>query len=112
METQVEETETRVEEIATRIEKKKTVSKGLKWPIILGILGIHIGLLWAPSTFTWEALWVCVALSFITGLLGITACFHRLLAHRSFAVPKWLEYVLTLCCSVDRVTPVTCASVS
>jgi stearoyl-CoA desaturase (delta-9 desaturase) len=68
-----------------------------KWDILAGIVLIHAGALLAPFTFTWSGLWVFVALQFVTGLIGITLCYHRLLAHRSFQVPKWLEYVLTVC---------------
>ena len=67
-----------------------------KWDILAGIAIIHAGVLLAPFTFTWSAFWVFFWLQWITGLLGITLCYHRLLAHRSFQVPKWLEYVLTL----------------
>ena len=68
-----------------------------KWDIVAGIAIIHAGVFLAPFTFTWPAFWVAFWLQWITGLLGITLCFHRLLAHRSFQVPKWLEYLLTLC---------------
>lgn len=68
----------------------------IKWDIVAGIAIIHIGALFAPFTFTWSALWVFIALQVVTAM-GITLCFHRLLAHRSFQVPKWLEYILTLC---------------
>ncbi len=67
-----------------------------KWGILAGIVFIHISALLAPWTFTWDAFWVFCALSVMTGMLGVTLCFHRLLAHRSFYVPKWLEYLLTL----------------
>ena len=68
----------------------------IKWDILLGILFIHLGLIFAPMTFNWKALWVFVTLQWITGGLGICLCFHRLLTHKSFETPKWLEYVLTL----------------
>ena len=68
-----------------------------KWGILAGIVFIHAGALLAPFTFTWSAFWVFVVLQFATGLFGVTLCYHRLLAHRSFHIPKWLEYVLTLC---------------
>ena len=71
-----------------------------KWDIALGVAVIHIGALLGPWTFTWSAFWVFMVLQFATGLLGITLCYHRLLAHRSFQVPRWLEYVLTLCGSL------------
>lgn len=66
-----------------------------KWGIVAGIAGIHVGALLAPLTFRWDAFWVFVGLQLLTGF-GITVGFHRLLAHRSYQVPKWLEYVLTL----------------
>lgn len=72
----------------------------IKWDILLGIAILHLGLLFAPFTFTWKGFWVFFALQWITGGLGICLCFHRLLTHRSFEVPKWLEYVLTLCGSL------------
>ena len=68
----------------------------IKWEIAAGIAVIHAGALLGFFTFTWGAFWAFFWLQWITGLLGITLCFHRLLAHRSFQVPKWLEYVLTL----------------
>ena len=68
-----------------------------KWEIVAGIAVIHLGALAAPFTFTWSAFWVFIVLQFVTGLLGVTLCYHRLLTHRSFHVPKWLEYVLTVC---------------
>lgn len=58
---------------------------------------IHIGCLFAPFTFTWPAFWVAAFLFWISGGIGIDLCFHRLLTHRSFKVPKWLEYGLTIC---------------
>ena len=71
-----------------------------KWEIMAGIFVIHAGVVLAPFTFTWSAFWVFFWLQWVTGLLGITLCYHRLLAHRSYQVPKWLEYVLTLCGSL------------
>ena len=68
-----------------------------KWGIMAGIALIHAGALLAPFTFTWSAFWVFFTLQFATGLLGVTLCFHRLLAHRSFQVSKGLEYFLTAC---------------
>jgi stearoyl-CoA desaturase (delta-9 desaturase) len=33
----------------------------------------------------------------VTGGLGVTLGWHRLVSHRSFQVPMWLEYFLVLC---------------
>jgi len=68
----------------------------IKWDILAGIVVIHLGALAAFWTFTWPAFWLFVGLQFLTGL-GITVGYHRLLTHRSFQVPKWLEYTLTVC---------------
>ena len=68
-----------------------------KWGIFVGIVIIHAGALLAPFTFTWSAFWVFFVMQFVTGLFGVTLCYHRLLTHRSFSVPKWLEYVLAVC---------------
>jgi stearoyl-CoA desaturase (delta-9 desaturase) len=70
-----------------------------KWDIAAGIILFHAGALFAPWTFTWSAFWVFVVLQFVTGL-GVTVGYHRLLTHRSFRVPKWLEYVLSVCGSL------------
>ena len=67
----------------------------VKWEIVTGVVLVHVASLFALWTFTWSAFWVFVILQALTGLLGITLCYHRLLAHRSFCVPKWLEYTLT-----------------
>ncbi|MBI3319960.1 MAG: fatty acid desaturase [Candidatus Omnitrophica bacterium] len=69
----------------------------LKWDILIGIAVLHIGVLFAPKTFTWPAFWVFFVLQWITGGLGITLGFHRLLTHQSYKAPKWLEYALALC---------------
>jgi len=43
------------------------------------------------SALNWTDVFLFVFLYFFTGL-GITVGFHRLLTHRSFQTPKWLEY--------------------
>ena len=77
-----------------------TPNTSWRWSTIAVIGLIHAGALLAPFTFTWGALAVFMTLQFITGLLGVTLCYHRLLAHRSFQVPKGVEYVLAFCGSL------------
>ncbi|KAI4331472.1 hypothetical protein MLD38_029661 [Melastoma candidum] len=62
-----------------------------------GILVMHFLGLLAPFYFTWGALWVAVGLYVVTGLFGITLSYHRNLSHRSFKLPKWLEYTFAYC---------------
>jgi stearoyl-CoA desaturase (delta-9 desaturase) len=78
----------------------QSVSRGgrvprLNWPNVLGWGVIHAGVLVAPFTFTWSGLAVSAALYLAAGL-GVTMGFHRLLTHRSFQTPRWVEYLLTV----------------
>ena len=79
----------------TTVVRQPLYAHGIKWEIVAGIVGIHLAAIAAFWTFTWSAFWVFIVLQVATGL-GVTLCFHRLLAHRSFQVPKWLEYTLTI----------------
>ncbi len=69
------------------------------WPTIVFLAAVHLGALAAflPGTFSWPAVGVAVFLHWLTGGLGITLGYHRLITHRSFQTPKWLEYVLLFC---------------
>nr|WDA42943.1 palmitoyl-monogalactosyldiacylglycerol delta-7 desaturas [Fagopyrum tataricum] len=57
------------------------------------VIAMHLLALFAPFTFNWNALWVALGLYVATGLFGICLSFHRNLSHRSFRLPKWLEYL-------------------
>ncbi|MBD1879235.1 MULTISPECIES: acyl-CoA desaturase [unclassified Coleofasciculus] len=69
------------------------------WVIIIYMAALHIAALFAlfPSNFSWAAVGVAVFFHWVTGGLGITLGFHRLVTHRSFQTPKWLEYFFVLC---------------
>lgn len=71
----------------------------LQWYVVIGIGLMHVGAVLAffPQFFSWSAVVVAVILYWVSGGLGITLCFHRLLTHRSFKTPKWFEYFLTAC---------------
>lgn len=62
----------------------------------IGILGVHLLSLYAPFHFNWPAFHVAVGLSVIAGT-EITLSYHRNLSHRSFVLPKWLEYIFAWC---------------
>jgi fatty-acid desaturase len=59
--------------------------------------GMHVLACFAPFTFSWPMVGLFLATYFVSGCLGITLSYHRQLSHRSFATPKWLEYVLAYC---------------
>jgi len=69
------------------------------WTFILFIAFVHICAMFAlrPRNFSWAAVGLAVFLHWVTGGLGITLGFHRLVTHRSFQTPKWLEYFLVFC---------------
>jgi sn-1 stearoyl-lipid 9-desaturase len=71
----------------------------LDWTMIIALVIFHIGAICAflPGLFSWQAVGVALLLHWITGGLGITLGWHRLLSHRSFQVPKWLEYFFAFC---------------
>jgi fatty-acid desaturase len=57
----------------------------------------HLGAIAALFMFSWKALAVTVFLWWVAGSLGVGMGFHRLLTHRGYKVPKWVEYFQTLC---------------
>ncbi|KAL5714232.1 hypothetical protein ACHQM5_016221 [Ranunculus cassubicifolius] len=59
----------------------------------LFILFIHVLCLFAPSTFSWGAAGVAYVLYLLTGMFGVHLSYHRNLAHKSFKLPKFLEYL-------------------
>jgi stearoyl-CoA desaturase (delta-9 desaturase) len=71
--------------------------------ILTGIVGFHLLALLAciPWLFTWSGLAWAVGGLYLFGTLGINIGYHRLLTHRSFACPLWLEHALAVvgvCC--------------
>jgi stearoyl-CoA desaturase (delta-9 desaturase) len=57
-----------------------------------------------PWLFSWTGLVLCLLGTYVFGTLGINLCYHRLLTHRSFTCPKWLEHtfaILGVCCLQD-----------
>ena len=50
----------------------------------------------AGYLFTWSGLVLAIAGHFVFGMLGITIGYHRLLTHRGFTCPKWLEHMLAI----------------
>ena len=67
----------------------------LSWATIAFFVTIHALVILAPWFFSWSALGVALFLHWLFGSIGICLGYHRLLTHRSFQVPKWLEYIIT-----------------
>ena len=69
----------------------------INW-ITTGIMiAFHVGAIAALFMFSWKALFVGLVVYWIAGSLGIGMGYHRLLTHRGYKCPKWVEYVLKMC---------------
>ncbi len=68
----------------------------INWKNLIIITSFHIFTVVAFFFFSWENLAAMLIGNWIVGSLGIGLGYHRLLTHRSFKAPKWLEYTLTV----------------
>jgi fatty-acid desaturase len=76
------------------------------WRYALGVLFYHliVLLIFFPGFFSWTGLTIALLGIYFFGGLGINLCYHRLLTHRSFTCPKWVEHCLAIigvCCMQD-----------
>ncbi len=76
------------------------------WVYALGLFSYHLLalLVFVPWLFSWTGLVVCLFGFYVFGTLGINLCYHRLLTHRGFTCPRWLEHglsILGVCCLQD-----------
>lgn len=75
----------------------RTFRESINWTTTLFMAAFHIGAIAALFFFSWKALAVAVFLWWVSGSLGIGMGYHRLLTHRGYKTPKWMEYFLTIC---------------
>lgn len=68
----------------------------ISWPILSWLVVIHLGVLLAPWTFTWQACILAIGLHWLTGGIGICLGFHRLFTHSSFRTYAWVRWTLAL----------------
>src|SRR5579863_703738 len=79
-----------------RMGRAAAVSDGLSWPMVFLIAFFHLGAIAALFLFSWPRLVVMAVLYVLAINVGIGMCYHRLLTHRGYHVPKWIEYVMTM----------------
>src|SRR5438045_7689460 len=72
----------------------------INWETLVTMIVFHAGALAALFMFTWPALIVSLVILWVAGSLGIGMGYHRLLTHRGYKTPKWVEYFLTLCATL------------
>ena len=80
---------------------KKPAEKGeINWVTASFMTMFHIGAVAALFFFTWNALFLTIFLVWVSGSLGVGMGYHRLLTHRGYKTPKWVEYFLTVCATL------------
>lgn len=74
----------------------RSFGRKLNWRNVTMVTFFHLAAIPVFFTFSWQNLAVLLVGNWIVGSLGVGLGWHRLLTHRSFAAPKWLEYLLTI----------------
>lgn len=74
-----------------------TPTNRIHWHTIFFVASFHILAVWALFNFSWVNLAVTVAVWWISGSWGIGMGYHRLLTHRGYKAPRWLERFLATC---------------
>jgi len=79
------------------LNRRAAADNEINWVTATFMALFHLGAVAALFFFTWKAFFVACFLWWVSGSLGIGMCYHRLLTHRGYKTPKWLEYFLTVC---------------
>ncbi len=68
----------------------------LSWLTVAFFAAIHALAMLAPWFFSWSAFGTMLFLHWLFGSIGVCLGYHRLLSHRSFKVPRYLEYAIAI----------------
>ena len=69
----------------------------MNWQTTAVMVGLHLGAFAALFFFSWRLVLLTLFLHWVAVGLGISMGYHRLHTHRSYKLPKWLEYFLAFC---------------
>ena len=83
--------------VSTVAPSRSVHAQGVHWEYLVPIAAVHLLACLAalPWCFSWSGVVLAAIGTNFFGTLGINLCYHRLLSHRSFTVPRWLEHGLT-----------------
>lgn len=78
----------------------------INWRYAIAVGSYHLLalLVFEPWFFSWTGVVFAIVGVYFFGALGINLCYHRLLSHRSFSCPLWLEHtfaIIAVCCVED-----------
>jgi fatty-acid desaturase len=79
---------------------RKAQGGTVSWVTVIFMVLFHIGAIAALFMFSWKAVACFAVCWFLAYNVGIGMCYHRLLTHRGYRVPKWLEYAMTVCATL------------
>src|ERR1700680_4015762 len=82
------------------LDRKAAADDEVNWVTAIFMGLFHVGAIAALFFLTWKALLVSMFLWWVSGSLGIGMGYHRLLTHRGYRTPKWVEYFLTTCATL------------
>jgi stearoyl-CoA desaturase (delta-9 desaturase) len=82
------------------LERKPAADNQINWVTATFMALFHLGAIAAFFFFTWKALVLATVLWLISGSWGIGMGYHRLLTHRGYKTPRWVEYFLTTCATL------------
>src|SRR5712664_3913261 len=86
--------------MASNVKGDKTFTQPVNWITTFFMVAFHIGAVAAFFFFGWKPLLVAILLWWVAGSLGVGMGYHRLLTHRGYKTPKWVEYFLTTCATL------------
>jgi stearoyl-CoA desaturase (delta-9 desaturase) len=69
----------------------------INWITSIALIFFHLGAVGALFMFSWKALAITAVLYWIAIGFGIGMGYHRLHTHRSYKVPKFIEYFFAVC---------------
>ncbi len=102
---QIENATRRVQNVPAREQirmgRAATASEGINWLTFGVVVVFHLGALGALFLFSWQRLAAMAVLYVLAINVGIGMCYHRLLTHRGYQTPKWVEYLMTLCATLS-----------
>ena len=82
------------------LKRRQPNETEVNWVTTGFMVAFHLGAIAALFFFSWKAVLISAFLWWISGSLGIGMGYHRLLTHRGYRTPKWVEYVLTTCATL------------